>query len=150
MLRVSVTFQLSYTALSQLVLILQQQYIELQRRVARPFARMKLQIEKLYKEQDDENQPQNASYIGVETCRDNKAAILSLFIRLPGNQTTGRPVVGRSGLCVGSTMVKVNPSNKSKGNNKVKKRKSNGNSVAVETNSQSRPQNQNHSTSISV
>ena len=139
----------SLSSLSQLV-ILQQQYIELQRRVARPFARMKLQIEKLYSDPDDEYHPQNASYIGVETCKDNKAAILSLFIRLPGNQTTGRPVVGRSGLCVGSTMVKVNPSRKSKESNKVKKRKSNGSSNAIETNSHSRVQNSNHSTSIPV
>ena len=107
---------------------------------------MKLQIEKLYKDPVDEYQPQNASYVGVETCRDNKAAILSLFIRLPGNQTTGRPTVGRSGLCVGSTVVKVNPSKKSKENNKVKKRK--GNSNATETNGRAR--NQNHSTSIPV
>lgn len=118
--------------------------------MARPFARMKLQIEKLYKDPDDEYQPQNASYIGVETCRDNKAAILSLFVRLPGNQITGRPVVGRSGLCVGSTMVKVNPSKKSKESNKLKKRKSNGSSNTVETNSQSRARNHNHSTSIPV
>lgn len=148
----SVYIIISLNSLSQqlLILILQRQYIELQRRVARPFARMKLQIEKLYRDPDDEYQPQNASYIGVETCRDNKAAILSLFIRLPGNQTTGRPIVGRSGLCVGSTMVKVNPSKKSKESNKVKKRKSNGSSTATETNSHSRAQNQNHSTSIPV
>ena len=111
---------------------------------------MKLQIDRLHKDPSDEHQPQNASYIGVETCRDNKAAILSLFIRLPGNQTTGRPVVGRSGLCVGSTLVKVNPSKKSKESNKVKKRKNNGSSNAVGTNTQSRAQTQNHSTSIPV
>lgn len=129
--------------------------------MARPFARMKLQIDKLNTESGNEIQPQNASYVGVETCRDNKAAILSLFIRLPGNQATGRPVMGRSGLCVGSTLVRVNPSKKSKEskeNSKLKKRRNKGWSSGTETATtaqrsgrvQGRAENQNNSTSIPV
>ena len=94
--------------------------------MARPFARMKLQIGKLSTAPENEFQAVNASYVGVETCKINKAAILSLFVRLPGNPTNGRPVVGRSGLCIGSTLVKVSPSKKLKGNKeyfKVSKRK---------------------------
>lgn len=77
---------------------------------------MKLQIGKLSTAPEDQLPAVNASYVGVETCKINKAAILSLFVRLPGNQGNGRPVVGRSGLCIGSTLVKVIPSKKSKGN----------------------------------
>ena len=84
--------------------------------MARPFARMKLQIGKLSTAPENELQAVKASYVGVETCKINKAAILTLFVRLPGNPTNGWPVVGRSGLCIGSTLVKVNPSKKSKGN----------------------------------
>ena len=91
--------------------------------MARPFARMKLQVEKFNSEQYDVYQAQNASYVSVETCRDNKSAILSLFVRLPGNKLTGQPVMGRSGLCVGNTLVRVNPSKKSKENCKVNKRR---------------------------
>ena len=91
--------------------------------MARPFARMKLQVEKFNSEQYDVYRAQNASYVSVETCRDNKSAILSLFVRLPGNQLTGQPVMGRSGLCVGNTLVRVNPSKKFKENCKVNKRR---------------------------
>ncbi len=50
---------------------------------------------------------QYPSYVAVETCKDEKAAILSMFVRLPGEQKTGLPSLGRTGLCLGSTVVHV-------------------------------------------
>ena len=89
--------------------------MELQRRVARPFARITLLIE---------NRPasnvltdpreQNPSYLAVETCKDEKTAVLSLFVRLPGEHETGLPALGRTGLCLGSTLTRVNSSKKPK------------------------------------
>ena len=104
---------------------LQAQYIELQRRVARPFARVKAVIQPVPPPTPDSPPPsQHPTYVGVETCRDGKAAILSLFVRLPGDHKTGRPCPGRSGLAVGSTLVNVNPSSKkSKDKSKNKSRK---------------------------
>lgn len=93
--------------------------------MARPFARIKLELNKLNTVTDGGFQ-QLASYAGVETCRDNKAAILSLLVRLPGNQVTGQPVMSRPSLCVGSTLVRVNPQKKSIENTQVKKRKNQG------------------------
>ena len=101
---------------------LQAQYIELQRRVARPFARVKAVIQSVPPPTPDSPPPpQHPTYVGVETCRDGKAAILSLFVRLPGDHKTGRPCPGRSGLAVGSTLVSVNPSSK-KSKDKSKKK----------------------------
>ena len=91
--------------------------------MARPFARIKLYVEKFNPKTTDPVESQDASYIGVETLRDSKAAILSLFIRLPGDEDTGLPVLGRSGICVGSTLVKVNPSKKVTESSQVKRRK---------------------------
>lgn len=87
----------------------QQQYIELRRRVSRPFARMKLVVTK-----PDFEEPQSPGYTAVETLKSGKTAVLSLLVRLPGNQEGGHAEPGRSGLCVGSTLVRVNPSKKPK------------------------------------
>lgn len=95
--------------------LVRQQYIELQRRVRRPFSRVKLVVN----QRQEQDTPQFPSYAGVETCRDNRAAVLSLFVRLPGDNKTGRPVPGRTGICCGSTLVKVNPS---KGKQKKRER----------------------------
>ena len=128
--------------------------------MARPFARMKFNIAKLSTAPENELQAVNPSYVGVETCKINKAAILSLFVRLPGNPTTGQPVVGRSGLCIGSTLVKVNPTKKSKGNKeyfKVSKRRNfeGGSGSTLNTSQQSgevyeRVQSQTDSTSLPI
>lgn len=101
-------------------MLLQAQYIELQRRVSRPFAKVKLVID----QKVDVNAPQHPSYAGVETCRDNKAAILTLFVRQPGEGRRGRPPPGRTGLSFGSTLVKVNPS-KLKSKDRTQERKRN-------------------------
>ena len=90
--------------------------------MARPFARIKLHVEKLNPKTTDPVKSQDASYVGVETLRDSKAAILSLFIHLPGDLDTGLPVLGRSGICVGSTLVKVNSSKKLVESTQVKRR----------------------------
>lgn len=63
---------------------------------------------------------QNPSYVGVEACRDDKAAALSLLVQLPGDPKTGRPSHGRTGLCLGSTLVYVNSSKKPKQQQKKK------------------------------
>lgn len=55
----------------------------------------------------EQRKEQYPSYVGVETCKDQKAAVLSLFVRLPGDHETGLPSLGRTGLCLGSTMVHV-------------------------------------------
>ena len=81
----------------------------------RPFSRVKLVVN----QRQEQDTPQFPSYAGVETCRDNRAAVLSLFVRLPGDNKTGRPVPGRTGICCGSTLVKVNPS---KGKQKKRER----------------------------
>ena len=57
--------------------------------------------------------PQSPSYISVETVKSSKTAVLSLFVRLPGDGR-GSAMPGRSGVCVGSTLVRVNPAKKKK------------------------------------
>ena len=78
----------------------------MQRRVRRPFARIKTVIEKRLEPRGR----QQASYVAVETCKDTKAAVLTLLVRLPGNHETGYPSPGRTGVCFGSTIVKMNSS----------------------------------------
>ena len=72
----------------------------------RPFARIKTVIEKRLEPRGR----QQASYVAVETCKDTKAAVLTLLVRLPGNHETGYPSPGRTGVCFGSTIVKMNSS----------------------------------------
>lgn len=97
----------------------QAQHIEMQRRVRRPFARIKANVDKCL----EPGSRQEASYVAVETCKDSKAAVLTLLVRLPGNSETGRPSSGRTGVCFGSTLVKMNTS-------KVKNRKHKESSVS--------------------
>lgn len=92
----------------------QQQYIELQRRVARPFARIMLKVETTPVSTTPLPAEQSPSYVGVEACRDDKAAVLSLLVQLPRDHKTGLPSHGRTGLCLGSTLVYVNSSRKPK------------------------------------
>lgn len=82
--------------------------------MARPFAKIKLQVENTPLSSSPLPTDQNPSYVGVEACRDDKAAVLSLLVRLPGDHKSGRPPHGRSGLCLGSTLVYVNSSKKPK------------------------------------
>eukprot|EP00731_Ephydatia_muelleri_P020317 Em0013g44a len=89
---------------------MRQQYVELQRRVSRPFARVKLEIDKT----SQLSAPQMASYAAVEILRDGRAGILTVFVKLPGNQSTNKPNPGRTGICLGSTLVKLNPSKREK------------------------------------
>lgn len=83
----------------------QQQYRDLRRRVARPFSRIKLIVQS---RQIDQKLPQQrASYVSAQTCRSGKAGVLSTFIQLPGDTPSGRPSPGRTGLCVGTALVRV-------------------------------------------
>lgn len=100
--------------------MLQQQYIELQRRVARPFTKVMLEVANAPVSTTPLPTEQNPSYLGVEACQDDKAAVLSLLVQLPGDHGTGRPSLGRTGVCIGSTLVYVNGSKKPK-----KKKKAN-------------------------
>lgn len=126
---------------ANIIISLQQQYIELQRRVARPFARIRAVIEPVQvPTPDSPPPPQHPSYVGVETCRSGKAAVLSLFVRLPGNHKTGKPCAGRSGLAVGSTLVNVNSSSKKDKSKKKSRRESSSD------NEQGRPQRGTNST----
>ena len=88
----------------------QQQVIELQRRVSRGFARIKVILDK----KPHYEVPQTPTYTGVESLKNNKAAILTVFVRLPGDSSTGRPTPGRTGLCFGSTLVRMNSSKSSR------------------------------------
>ena len=103
---------------SNVQFLLQAQHVEMERRVRRPFARIKAVIEK----HPDLKAKHSASYVSVETCRDNKAAVLSLLIRLPGNRENGTPTVNRTGIGFGSTLVKMNQSSKSKKEKKLRHR----------------------------
>jgi hypothetical protein len=100
-------------------LLPQQQYIELQRRVARPFTKVMLAIDNSPVSTSPIPTEQSPSYLGVEACRDDKAAVLSLMVQLPGNHETGRPSLGRTGVCIGSTLVYVNGTKKPKQNKKA-------------------------------
>ena len=89
---------------------MRQQYADFQRRVSRPFARVKLEIDK----SSHPSAPQMASYAAVEILRDGRAGILTVFVKLPGNQSTSKPNPGRTGICLASTLVKLNPSKREK------------------------------------
>lgn len=84
--------------------VLQAQQIEMQRRVRRPFARIKTVVEKTVAV----DTKQSASYVSVEMCRDGRAAILTVLVRLPGDPASGHPTLNRTGVCFGSTLVKMN------------------------------------------
>ena len=84
--------------------------------MARPFAKLKLVMDR------PSVGEQHPSYVAVETCRDEKTAVLSLFVRLPGDRETGRPMCGRTGICTGSTLVRVNKKSKGKGKGKAQRR----------------------------
>lgn len=100
---------------------MRQQYRDLRRRVARPFSRIKLIIRRRYPS-DKPLANQNASYVSAQTCKSGKAAILTSLIQLPGDTSNGRPGPGRTGLCLGTALVKVtkkstkNHSSKKQGN----------------------------------
>ena len=74
--------------------------------MARPFSRIKLVVRQRFLGQ---KKPlvQNASYVSAQTCKSGKAGVLTTFIQLPGETSNGRPAPGRTGLCLGSTLVKV-------------------------------------------
>lgn len=93
---------------------MRQQYVELQRRVARPFTKIMLAVENDPVSTKPLPTEQKPSYLAVEACKDDKAAVLSLFVKLPGDHQTGRPSVGRTSLCIGSTLVYINSSKKPK------------------------------------
>ena len=80
----------------------------MQRRVRRPFARIKAIVDMPSKSRTK----QIASYVAVETVSDSKAAILSVLIRLPSDKATGHPKPNRTGMCFGSTFVRMNPPKK--------------------------------------
>ena len=89
-------------------LLSQAQHIEMQRRVRRPFARIKAIVDSPPKAKAK----QTASYVAVETVSDAKAAILTVLVRLPSESTTGHPKPNRTGICFGSTFVRMNPPKK--------------------------------------
>ena len=91
--------------------------------MARPFARIKTIINPIPIPEDTPSPPQHPSYVAVETCRSGKAAVLSLFVRLPGDHKTGRPSPGRSGLAIGSTLVGVNSATKKPKDKSSKKKR---------------------------
>lgn len=80
----------------------------MQRRVRRPFARIKAIVDTPLKSRAK----QTASYVAVETVGDSKAAILSVLIRLPCDKAAGHPKPNRTGMCFGSTFVRMNPPKK--------------------------------------
>ena len=90
----------------------------MQRRVRRPFARLKAVVEP----KPNIHAKQNSSYVSVETCKDSKAAILSLLIRLPADKSTGKPSVNRTGVGFGSTLVRMNQGVKGRRDKKLRHR----------------------------
>lgn len=73
---------------------------------------------------------QNPSYLAVEASQDDRAAVLSLLVQLPGDHATGRPSLGRTGVCIGSTLVYVNGSKKPKQKKRSNQQSQNGVVVA--------------------
>ena len=84
----------------------QQQYRDLRRRVARPFSRIKIILHP--RAGQKKTLPNSASYVCYQSCRSKKAAILTTFIHLPGDSADGRPSPGRTGLCLGTALVRLN------------------------------------------
>lgn len=90
--------------------------------MARPFTRVTLAFENAPVSTVPLPTEQNPSYLGVEACKDDKAAVLSLLVQLPGDHGTGYPSPGRTGLCMGSTLVYVNSSKKPRQRKRGKQR----------------------------
>lgn len=103
--------------------------------MARPFTKIMLLIENRPSSTSPLPMEQNPSYVGVETCRDDKAAALSLFVQLPSDNKTGRPSYGRTGLCLGSSLVYVNSSKKPKQRKKSPRSREEGGHRVREENS---------------
>lgn len=92
----------------------QQQYRDLRRRVARPFSRIKIILHRRARQK--KTQHNTSSYVSYQPCKSGKAAILTSFIHLPGDSVDGRPAHGRTGLCLGTALVRLNDrSTKDKG-----------------------------------
>lgn len=87
--------------------------------MARPFTKVMLAVDNTPVSTTPLPTEQDPSYLGVEACRDDKAAVLSLLVQLPGDHDTGRPSIGRTGMCIGSTLVYINSSKKPKPKKKV-------------------------------
>lgn len=94
--------------------------------MARPFTKAMLSIPHAPVSTTPLPTEHSPSYLGVEACRDEKAAVLSLVVQLPGNHETGRPSVGRTGICIGSTLVHVNGTKKPKPKKKTAGNRQNG------------------------
>ena len=84
----------------------QRQYRDLRRRVARPFSRVKIILHR--RAGHKKAQQNTSSYVSYQPCKSGKAAILTSFIHLPGNSADGRPAHGRTGLCLGTALVRLN------------------------------------------
>ena len=97
--------------------------------MARPFTKVMLSVPHAPVSTNPLPTEQDPSYLGVEACRDDKAAVLSLVVQLPGNHETGRPSMGRTAICIGSTLVHVNGTKKTKPKKKNGQRQ-NGNAPA--------------------
>lgn len=91
---------------------MRRQYRELRRRVARPFSRIKLIVQKRLSLKPPFEQ--RAAHISLQSCRTSKAGILTTFIQLPGESLNGHPAPGRTGLCLGTALVKVSSSKKAR------------------------------------
>lgn len=81
--------------------------------MARPFSRIKLIVQS--RQKDRKLPEQRASYVSAQTCKSGKAGILTTFIQLPGDGPSGRPAPGRTGLCVGTALVRVSKKSRERG-----------------------------------
>ena len=80
----------------------------MQKRVRRPFTRIKAIVDSPPKAKAK----QIVSYVAVETINDAKAAVLTVLLCLPKDSATGHPKPNRTGICFGSTFVRMNPPKK--------------------------------------
>ena len=80
----------------------------MQRRVRHPFTHIKAIVDLPPKAKAK----QTASYVAVKTVNDAKAAVLTVLLRLPNNSATGHLKPNRTGICFGSTFVRMNPPKK--------------------------------------
>ena len=65
---------------------------------------------------------------------ENKAAIVSVLVQLPGNMENGRPRQGQTGVCFGSALVRIKTKSTAAAGSKKKgifKRKRNGQPSSV-------------------
>ena len=65
----------------------------------------------------------------MEPLVDNKAAVVSVLVQLPGNTENGRPRQGQTGVCFGSALVRIKTKPSPSAGSKKKgifKRKRNG------------------------